>query len=525
MKRCPHCRRDYYDDSLLYCFEDGTTLVDGPARLAGRRPGTDEPATQLMSAIGSARLDEAADPTISAASSKSIAVLPFSNVSNDPDNEFFCDGLAEELLSSLARIDGLKVASRTSAFSFKGKDVKIDDVALALGVSSVLEGSVRRSGNRLRITVQLINADDDRPVWSERYDRELEDIFDIQDEIALAVVDALKVKLLGDERAAVLKRYTNNPEAYQLFLKGRFHWYKYTPHDVRKSVEYFRQSIEVDPGYAPGYAGLSEFYGISSALGMMDPAEGWPLAEAAMLRAQELDDSLPEVHNGLAAIKAFFYRDFAGAESELRQTIELNPRFAEVHSLGSFIFAGQGRVDDAIREGQAAIDLDPLSPIHHRNLGLWLYFAGRFDDAVAKYRQVLEMDPNMLQVYEDLRDALEKLGKTNEAVTCWKQVATLTGDGDLLVALTESPSPAVALSRASAARLEQLNRKKAMGQWVAPTEFARLFLRLGDHDSALAWLDRASEVHDCTSLLISADPFYDPLRRDVRFQRIVTRVK
>lgn len=325
----------------------------------------------------------------------SIGVLPFVNMSGDLENEYFCDGLAEELLNALTKIDELKVAARTSAFSFKGKNTNVSEIGRALGVSKVVEGSVRKSGDNLRITVQLINASDGYHLWSERYDRQTRDFFDLQDEITLAVVAALKMKLLGNEKAAVLKRFTDNAEAHELYLKGRYHWYKQTPENVEKSRNYFQEAIDLDPLYALGYAGLSEYYGISSALGMMPPDLGWPKAEAAMARAQELDNTLPEVHSGLAAIRMFYYRDWRAAESELNQAIDLNPKFAEVHLLYSVCLVGLDRLDEAIAECKRALQLDPLSTRHGSYLGNWLYFARRYDEAIKQYYEVLELDkPN-----------------------------------------------------------------------------------------------------------------------------------
>ena len=510
MKRCPECRRDYTDETLNFCLEDGAVLQhvreDLPTMFFGYQDSSISSPNQ---------------PT----KERSVAVLPFSSVSADRENEYFSDGLAEELLSSLARIDGLKVASRTSAFSFKGKDAKIGDIAAALGVNFVLEGSVRRSGERLRINVQLVKAAEDRQVWSERYDREMKDIFDVQDEIALAVIDALKLKLLGSQRAALLKRYTNNPEAHELFLKGRFHWYKHTPEDVRRSREYFQRAIDIDPEYAPGHAGLAEYYGISSALGMMDPAKGWPLSETAMKRAQELDDELPEVHNGLAAVRGIYYRDPNGAEQELRQALGLNSRFSEAHSLYSFILAGQGRLDEAIDEATAALSLDPLSLSYRRYLGWWFYFARRFGIAIERYRQIIEEQPTAPQLHADLRDALEQLGRKDEAVEAWKAEAVITGDSELVSALDSGSNADGAMAEAAKLELARLNLRLTMGEWVPPTQFARCYIRLDQREKALSWLEKAAEVRDCFSLLLTVDPFFDPVRNDPRFSEIVSRIK
>ncbi len=259
MKRCPECRRDYADDTLLYCLEDGTGLVQGSV------PSPDEPQTAILSeppASAGGQFNEAKTRafihTNDEALVNSIAVLPFTNISTDADNEYFCDGLAEELLNALSKIDELKVAARTSAFSFKGKNVNASEIGEKLNVKNVLEGSVRKSDDKLRISVQLVNAADGYQLWSERYDREMKDVFDIQDEITLAVVEALKIKLIGGEKAALLKRQTRDPEAYEFYLRGLSHFNRWTPSDFEKAIENFERAIQIDPSYAAASAALAD---------------------------------------------------------------------------------------------------------------------------------------------------------------------------------------------------------------------------------------------------------------------------
>jgi len=290
-------------------------------------------------------------------SQQTIAVLPFVNISADPENAYFCEGLAEELLNALARFDGIKVAARTSAFAFGEKNKSVNEVAATLGVKSILEGSVRRSGNRLRITAQLVNAADGYQLWSERYDREMRDIFDVQDEITLSVIDALKLQLLGKEKAALLKRYTDNTEAYNLYLKGRYFWFKSAPQEFRKSRDYFQRAVDADPAYTLSYFGLASFYGFASSWGMMPPQEGWPRMEAATMKALALDDTLAEVHHGLAALKWVYYRDWSAADQAFQRAIELNPQVGAIHSHYSIFLSVIGKLDEAIAEGRQALQL------------------------------------------------------------------------------------------------------------------------------------------------------------------------
>jgi len=458
--------------------------------------------------------------------SGSIAVLPFVNMSSEPENEYFCDGLAEELLNALTRIKDLKVAPRTSSFSFKGKNANVRTIGEALKVNSVLEGSVRKSANRLRIAVQLINVADGYNLWSEQYDRELKDVFDVQDEIALAVVDALKVKLLGKEKAAVLKRATDNVEAYQLLLKGRYHWYKQIPDSVRKSRDYFQQAIELDPAFAPGYAGLSEYYGLSAALGMMPGAEGWPLAEAAMIRAQELDNSLPEIHNGLAAIRMFYYRDWQGAEREIKRTLELNPKFAEVHCLHSYCLVAMGRLDDAIAEVRRACELDPLSTTYNRYLGKTFYYARQYDEAIAGFQQAVDLDANNAPVHEDLAQVFHQTGYHRQAIAEYQKALELVGDVEGAATLGRVYARDGfdrAIRMAAERELEQLKARLDQGEYVPAIRLAHAYTTLDQTEDALAWLEKACEERNAFPLFIHVNPFYDRLRSDARFTDLLER--
>jgi adenylate cyclase len=272
-------------------------------------------------------------------------ILPFVNMSSDEDNEHFCDGLAEELLSALAKIDALKVAARTSAFSFKGKNADIGTIARTLGVNSVLEGSIRRSGNRLRISVQLVDAADGYQVWSERYDREMSDIFALQDDITLAVVAALKVKLLGEARAAVLKRYTDNAGAYELFLKGRYHYYKYTAQGWKRAIEFFDKAIALAPDYAPAYIGIAMSRACQWFFGLLPAEQTIAQCKADNARALEIDDSLADAYLSLGLIAFFYDWDWKRAEQMLAHSITLKPNNAEALSYIAMFLAFEGVTD------------------------------------------------------------------------------------------------------------------------------------------------------------------------------------
>src|SRR5437879_8358721 len=322
----------------------------------------------------------------------SIAVLPFTNMSADPENEYFCDGLAEELLNALAKIEELKVAARTSAFSFKGKNANVSDIGSTLGVRTVLEGSVRKSGNRLRITMQLISAGDGYHLWSERYDREMKDIFNVQDEITLAVVDALKVKLLGEEKAVVLRPYIENPEAYELYLKGRHYYNKHTIEDWLKGIEYFEKAIEIEPEYAPAFDQIGLSYVTLSFFGLSSPHETLPKGKAAVTRALEIDDQSAEGHAALANILLYYEWDWAAAGREFKRAVKLNPNDANTRwRLGLFLVSRE-RFDKAIKQGERAIALDPLSLPTSLYAGFIYLLAAQLDGAPKQVARMLELE-------------------------------------------------------------------------------------------------------------------------------------
>jgi serine/threonine protein kinase len=456
----------------------------------------------------------------------SIAVLPFANMSADIENEYFCDGLAEELLNALAKIDDLKVAARTSAFSFKGKNTNVSEIGKALNVKTVLEGSVRRSGRQLRITVQLINSSDGYHLWSERYDLGMKDIFDVQDEITLAVVGALKVKLLGKEKAAVLKRYTANADAYLLYLKGMYYRWRLTPEEFGKCLRYFQQSVDADPSFALGHFGVASYYGYGTAWGLLSlpPEEGWRQAEAAIARVLELDNTMPELHLTMAAFKLVNQRDWDAAGKAIEHAVSLNPKFPEIYHLYSFYLLAAGRFDDAIAAAQRALELDPLSLNYSRFLGICFHFARHYDEAVEQFKQTLELDPNNASVHQALGDAYERLEGYGEAVAEWHRAMTLDGDEELAAILTRAYAEADFLATIQAVaqqKLERMSARADSGEFVLAIGFARAYVLLGDKELALYWLEKACAERNVFPLLMNSDPFYDNVRSDKRFQDLL----
>ena len=419
----------------------------------------------------------------------SLAVLPFANMSADGDNEHFCDGLAEELLNALSKIDALKVAARTSAFTFKGKMVDVGTIAKTLGVTSVLDGSIRRSGNRLRISVQLVNAADGYQVWSERYDREMRDVFELQDEITLAVVAALKLKLFGEEHAAVLKRYTDNAEAYELFLKGRHHSNKYTAHGWQRSIEFFEKAIALQPDYALAHAGLATSRGCQWFFGVLPAQQVIPLCKADMAQALALDDGLADAYLSRAMIAFFYDWNWGAAERAFIRSLELNPNNGETLSYYGLFLVFDGRVEEAIAVSRKALALDPLAPLVNMNVG-WTYFAaGRLMEASQQVAKMLENDSDFYGAYW-LQGAIHLSdGEYHAAVGQLRSAVSLGGHLVVLADLASACSLAGQIGEANTIldQLVDLRRK----HYVPAICLARVYSRLGNTTTAIEWLETA----------------------------------
>ncbi len=458
-------------------------------------------------------------------SSPSIAVLPFVNMSADAENEYFCDGLAEELLNALSKIEALHVAARTSAFSFKGKQTDIGEIGEKLKVKTVLEGSVRKSGNRLRITAQLINVADGYHLWSERYDRELRDVFDIQDEISLAIVDALKVKLMGTEKAAVLKRYTDKNEAYELYLKGRYQYGKYTEEGWRKSLEYFAEAIEKEPNYALAWAGLANNYRTLWYNGYLTPDESVPKWKAAIARALAIDNTLAEPHVSLALLKHFYEWDFPGAEREYKRAIELNPNYAETHERYGLFLAVLDRADEAMAEGRRALELDPLSLVTNLNVGFLYWTTGQFDRMREQGRKLIELEPDFYGGHWQIGAEFWTRGSLEEATAEMEKAVTLEGGSTQLLSMMGSLY-GVTGKRSEAQQV--LNHLLELDRRGYSVRFyvANVYAGLGETDRAFEWFEKAYQHRE--GILLFLEPFarslYPALKSDPRLADLLRRI-
>src|SRR5205814_1094638 len=455
---------------------------------------------------------------------KSIAVLPFDNLSRDPDNAYFAEGIQDEILTRLAKVADLKVISRTSTQKYKSAPDNLRDIAKQLGVLNILEGSVQRAADQVRVTVQLINATTDAHLWAETYDRKLTDIFAVETDIAKTIADTLHAKLTGSEKSAIAKRPTADTEAYELYLKGRFFWNKRTGPDLRKAIAYFNQAIAKDPNYALAYAGLADAYVLLPPYGAASASESFPQAEAAAKKALELDDALAEAHTSLGQVLVSYDFDFEGSTREFERAITLNPNYATAHHwYGSGPPLSLGEFDRAIAELKRAQQLDPLSLIINADLGSGFVTARRYDDAIAQLRKTIEMDPHFYYAHWNLGEALELKGKLREAFAEYKKAAELNDDPLVLslVAQAEAKLGQRDDARKILEQLEQLATRRYVGNYA----FALVHIALGEKEKAIEDLDHAYRDRVGPDIaLLKVDPMLDPLRGDPRFEALVAKI-
>jgi adenylate cyclase len=453
---------------------------------------------------------------------KSIAVLPFDNLSRDPDNAYFCEGVQDEILTRLAKVADLKVISRTSTQHFKSAPDNLPQIARQLGVAHILEGSVQKSNGQVRVNVQLINALTDAHLWADTYDRKLTDIFAVETEIAKTIAESLQAKLTGSEKSSMAKVPTANPEAYELYLKGRFFWNKRSGVDLRKAIDYFNQAIAKDPNYGLAYAGLADSYMLLPNYGGASAKESIAPARAAITKALELDDSLAEAHASFGLLETLELR-LEHAVRDFERAIELKPNYATAHH---WLMLGQlslGRFDPAIAEGKRAIELDPLSLIINADY-CWTYScAHRLDEAEKQARKTLEIDPHFFLARYYLGGILQMKGRLTEAIPEFQKAAELNNDPYSLAMLGQAYARNGQKEEAQKvlARLTD----EAKSRYVAPYAWALLYLGLGEKERALAELERAYQTGDTNYLfIIKVDPLLDDLRGQPRFEALVQKV-
>jgi TolB-like protein/Flp pilus assembly protein TadD len=558
MKSCPECRREYYDGSLMYCLEDGARLLgessspDEPATAIQIPQETDPPTRILTSPADTPPLDAAnrtRDRLLRAAgalalmavvaigayiyngreSSKqisSIAVLPFQNRGDDADTQYLSEGLAESLIYRLSQLPDLKVSPTSTVFRYEGREVDPVAVGKELGVNAVLSGRIVQHGEKLTISVNLVDIRNDRLLWGEQYDRTMSELLSTQREIAREIVEKLRLKVSPDEKG-LTKSYTESNQAYQMYLKGRFYWNKRTDESMHRSIDYYKQAIEADPAFALAYSGLADTYNLISAPeaggGSESPNDVLPKAKAAATRALEIDPDLAEAHVSLAHSLYYYDRDFPGAEREFKKAIELDPRYAVGHHWYAVFLTVSGRFDEALAEIRRAQELDPLSLSINAWVGWILSLAGQNEQALEQLLKTKEMDPTFRITLHRLALVYADQGMFDKAIAEAKELSRVS-DGRLGT-LTLAYIYAQAGMRREA--LEQVSSRIEMSKnsFVSPASIGMVYALLGDKDTAFKWLERANDEHDLLVLRVKHDPRFRSLRGDPRLDDLMRRMR
>jgi TolB-like protein/tetratricopeptide (TPR) repeat protein len=557
MKKCPQCLRNYSDASFDYCLDDGAVLVHGPgtdeadtAILSDgpiippelKRPTADEVDTNssisakprlakiiaviaglalILAAVGIVVYRNNSSPANAAI--KSIAVMPFINDSGDPEMEYLSDGMTDSLINSLAEIPSLTVKARSSVFRFKGKDVDLKAVATQLGVQSILSGRLVKHGDQLMVYLELFDPQTGNETWGTQYSRNISDLIPLQNDIARDVSQKLRTKLTGAEEQHLAKNYTTNVEAYQLYLKGRFHLFKLTPAGIQTGMGLFQQAIDLDPNYALAYVGLAAANRALVLSADMRPRDFFPRAKAAAQKAIELDDSLAEAHAVLGFTVFWYDWDYPAAEKEFKRALELNPNSADAHWGYGHLLSNTGRIDEALAEAKKARELDPLSLLISASEGLYLIDAGRTDEGIVSLQKTLEIEPNFWiahmfigMAYADkgmYEKAIAEAKRANELNPASSQPASFLA---YYLAVSGKPSEATAI-------LDHMS-KPADGRYVPPTHVALIYNGLGNREQALAWLDRGLAERDPKMTFLKVAKNWNNLNDDPHFQEIVRNV-
>lgn len=453
---------------------------------------------------------------------ESIAVIPLANLSGDPQQEYLADGITDALITDLGQIRALLVVSRQSVVRYKGSNKPLREIARELGVDGVIEGTVQRSGDRVRITVQLIRAATDTHVWAESYDREFRDVLTLQSEVARAVAREIKVTLSPEESARFAHTFPVNPEAFEAYLKGQFHWYRLSPKHLDRALGYFQLALEKDPNYAPAYAGIANVWLVRGDSGFMPPMEGFPKARAAALKALELDETLAEGHIALGNIAALYDRNWAAGEREFRRGIELNPNSADGHFMYADYLISMQRSKEWAPEMRRVLALDPLNPFFQCFYGWHLVYLKRYDEAITQMRKAVAAEPGFSSAHMGLWGAFYKKGMYEEALAEADLFYAALNDHDVEDALRRGQAEG-GYRRAMHNGAEVLARR-ARQSYVPGVRIARLYAHAGEKDQAIGWLQKANEQREPVLIHHNVAWDWDALRGDSRFQDLLRRV-
>lgn len=573
MKRCPQCNRVEADDSLAFCRADGSSLVTDSLPVSGEA-GTEllgsaatETATNILPHATDATVNRSTGPTTAlplptpSSSTReltkpkrswvalavvvlgatisiggyfyftrkptttvhSIAVMPFVNESSNADMEYLSDGMTETLISSLSQLPNLNVKARSSVFRYQGKETNPQTIGKELNVQAILNGRVVQRGDQLTLSLELIDAQTENVIWSGRYNRTQSDLVTLQSDIARDVSSKLKSRLSGMDEAKVAKNYTANPEAYQLYLKGRFYWNKRTTDALKQAAEFYKQAIEKDPTYALAYAGLAETYVLFTSYGVASAKDSMPLAKAAALRALELDESLAEAHAALGRYLNYYEWDRIGAEKAFRRAIEINPNYATVHDwLGAENLAPRKKFDEALISQRRAEELDPLSLSISANVGWTLFFARRYDEAIVQLNRTISLDPNFYVARANLCWVYSAKGMHREAIAECRKARELNDDsfikGYLALVLARSGQ------REKARNLLDELKLESTGRYVTSYGLALAHIALNEKEEALVWLEKEVAERGYWAGVYAVGPELDDLRSDPRFKEMLKRL-
>jgi TolB-like protein/DNA-binding winged helix-turn-helix (wHTH) protein/Flp pilus assembly protein TadD len=454
---------------------------------------------------------------------ESLAVLPLHNLSHDPEQEYFSDGMTDELITDLAKFGGLRVTSHTSVEQYKDTKRPLAEIARELGVDAVVEGTVTRSGDRVRITAQLIDGRSDRHLWAESYERDLRDVLALQNEVSGDIAKEIQIKVTNPEKSPLASARPVSPEAHEAYLKGRYFWNKRSEEGVRKGIDYFEQATRIDPNYAAAYAGLAESYIVLNGHRFLPPTQAFPKVHAAALKALELDERLAEAHTSLGSYQWEYEWDKSGAEKEFRRAIELNPSYATAHAWYAEELAALGRGDQALAEIKRAREVDPLSLPISVVAGWILYVERDNNQAIDQFQRTLEMDSNFAIAHLYLGRAYVQKGNLEQAIVEAQTATRLSGSHPFYMAWL-GYAYARAGNRNEALRILRQLKVISGKKYVASHDVAAIYVGLGEKSKAIAWLNKGYDEHSYTVLQLGVEPEFDSLRSDPRFQDLVQRV-
>ena len=454
---------------------------------------------------------------------QSLVVLPLENLSNDPEQEYFADGMTDQLITNLAQISALKVISRTSAMRYKGTKKSLPEIARELHVDAVAEGAVMWVGGRVRISAQLIEAPTDYHLWAASYERDLRDVLSMQEEVTRAIASEIRVNLSAQEQARLASTRPIDPEAYRLYLKGRYYWNKRSLEGFQKAIEYFQQATAKDPAYALAYVGLADTYTYFSFFDVVPPREAMPKAKAAAARALEIDNRLGEAHVSLGYVSYMYDWDWPAAGKHFEQALTLNPAYSRAHTFYPFYLSSLGRSEEALAVAKHSLDLDPASPAVSHSLAVQLYLARQFDNAIDQAHKTLELDPNFAISYELLGEVYVSRGMYREGLSELEKYSALSRGRAMSLALLGYAHARLGERSQALRMLEQLEAT-SKERYTPAFSFAVVYAGLGEKDQAFAWLEKAYGERTSRLGYLKVEPLWDPLRPDPRFADLVRRI-